>query len=182
MIKSQSQNPVKKKSSQSIKKLLQKKWLNVILALILTGLGAALTGILFKTGIHALENYRSNLLRYIPRWIVLPILGALGGLIAGSLIQNFAPAAKGAGVSHIIAFLRHKPVPMGLRVGIIKLFAGIIAIGSGFPLGPEGPAVQMGGSVAWKMAKWLKAPISFRRVIVAAGGGAGIAAIFSAPI
>jgi len=40
----------------------------------------------------------------------------------------------------------------------------------------------MGGSVAWKMANWLKAPISFRRVIVAAGGGAGIAAIFSAPI
>ena len=182
MIKSQSQNPVKKKSSQSIKKLLQRKWLNVILALILTGLGAALTGILFKTGIHALEDYRSNLLGSMPRWIVLPILGALGGLISGWLIQKFSPSAKGAGVSHIIAFLRHKPVHMGLRVGIIKLFAGIIAIGSGFPLGPEGPAVQMGGSVAWKMAKWLKAPISFRRVIVAAGGGAGIAAIFSAPI
>jgi len=65
MINSQSQNPVKKKSSQSIKKLLQRKWLNVILALILTGLGAALTGILFKTGIHALEDYRSNLLASI---------------------------------------------------------------------------------------------------------------------
>jgi len=83
MLNSQIQNPVKKKSSQSIKKLLQRKWLNVILALILTGLGAALTGILFKTGIHALENYRSNLLAYMPRWIVLPILGAFGGLISG---------------------------------------------------------------------------------------------------
>ena len=79
MTKSQNQNPVKEKSSQSIKKLLQRKWLNVILALILTGSGAALTGILFKTGIHALEDYRSNLLAYIPRWIVLPILGAIGG-------------------------------------------------------------------------------------------------------
>ena len=77
MINSQSQNPIKKKSSQSIIKLLQRKWLNVILALILTGLGAALTGILFKTGIHALEDYRSNLLAHMPRWIVLPILGAL---------------------------------------------------------------------------------------------------------
>jgi len=182
MIKSKSQNPIQKKSTQSIKRLLQRKWLNVILALILTGLGAALTGILFKTGIHALEDYRSNLLAYMPRWIVLPILGALGGLISGSLIQNYAPAAKGAGVSHIIAFLRHKPVPMGLRVGIVKLFAGIIAIGSGFPLGPEGPSVQMGGSVAWQMAKWLKAPTAFRRVIAAAGGGAGIAAVFSAPL
>ena len=88
MIKSQSQNSIQKKSTQSIKRLLQRKWLSVILALILTGLGAALTGILFKTGIHALEDYRSNLLAYIPRWIVLPILGALGGLISGSLIEN----------------------------------------------------------------------------------------------
>jgi CIC family chloride channel protein len=40
----------------------------------------------------------------------------------------------------------------------------------------------MGGSVAWQMARWLKAPVAFRRVIVAAGGGAGIAAVFSAPI
>ena len=87
MLKSKSQNPIHKKSSQSIKKLLQKKWLTVIIALILTGLGAALTGVLFKTGIHALEDYRSNLLGYIPRWIVLPILGTLGGLISGSLIK-----------------------------------------------------------------------------------------------
>ena len=69
-----------------------------------------------------------------------------------------------------------------IKVGLVKLISGIIAIGSGFPLGPEGPSVQMGGSVAWQMAKWLKAPTAFRRVIVAAGGGAGIAAVFSAPL
>ena len=40
----------------------------------------------------------------------------------------------------------------------------------------------MGGSVAWQMARWLKAPLAFRRVLVAAGGGAGIAAVFSAPL
>jgi len=69
----------------------------------------------------------------------------------------------------------------GLIGGLFALIliSGIIAIGSGFPLGPEGPSVQMGGSVAWQMAKWLKAPTAFRRVIVAAGGGAGIAAVFS---
>jgi Chloride channel protein EriC len=40
----------------------------------------------------------------------------------------------------------------------------------------------MGGSVAWPMAEWLLAPTAFRGVIVAAGGGAGIAAVFSAPL
>jgi len=123
-----------------------------------------------------------SIIRPIPIFSVLPIFGALGGAIAGYLIKNIAPAAKGSGVSQIMGFLRHKKVPMNLKVGLVKLISGIIAIGSGFPLGPEGPSVQMGGSVAWQMAKWLKAPTAFRRVIVAAGGGAGIAAVFSAPL
>ncbi len=169
-------------SSYSIRKLLQQSWLVVVFALMLTGLGAALTGTLFKAGVHALDEWRLALLQDLPAWFVLPALGGLGGFISGTLITQLAPAASGSGISQIMAFLRHRPVPMGIKVGIVKLFAGIVAIGSGFPLGPEGPSVQMGGSVAWQMARWLKAPIAFRRVIVAAGGGAGIAAVFSAPI
>ncbi len=169
-------------SNRSIRRLLQKKWLIVALALALTSLGAAITGVLFKAGVHALDDWRLQLLQDLPAWFVLPALGGIGGLISGTLITKFAPAASGSGISHIMAFIRHRPVPMGLKVGLIKLISGIVAIGSGFPLGPEGPSVQMGGSVAWQMAEWLKAPVAFRRVIVAAGGGAGIAAIFSAPI
>ncbi len=169
-------------SSRSIKKLLKQRSLVVAFSLLLTGLGASITSISFKTGIYFINNWRLALLDQFPSIAVLPIIGALGGAIAGYLIKNIAPAAKGSGVSQIMGFLRHKKVPMNLKVGLVKLISGIIAIGSGFPLGPEGPSVQMGGSVAWQMAKWLKAPTSFRRVIVAAGGGAGIAAVFSAPL
>ena len=170
------------KSSRSIKKLLKQRSFVVALSLLLTGLGASLTSISFKTGIYFINNWRLALLDQFPSIAVLPIFGAIGGALAGFLIKNFAPAAKGSGVSQIMGFLRHKKVPMNLKVGLVKLISGIIAIGSGFPLGPEGPSVQMGGSVAWQMAKWLKAPLAFRRVIVAAGGGAGIAAVFSAPL
>jgi len=169
-------------SSRSIKKLLRQRSLVVALSLLLTGLGASITSIFFKTGIYFINNWRLALLDQLPSIAVLPIFGAAGGAIAGYLIKNFAPAAKGSGVSQIMGFLRHKKVPMNIKVGLVKLISGIIAIGSGFPLGPEGPSVQMGGSVAWQMAKWLKAPTAFRRVIVAAGGGAGIAAVFSAPL
>jgi len=169
-------------SSRSIKKLLRQRSLVVALSLLLTGLGASVTSIFFKTGIYFINNWRLALLDQFPTMTVLPIFGAVGGAIAGYLIKNIAPAAKGSGVSQIMGFLRHKKVPMNLKVGLVKLISGIIAIGSGFPLGPEGPSVQMGGSVAWQMAKWLKAPTAFRRVIVAAGGGAGIAAVFSAPL
>ncbi len=169
-------------SSRSIKKLLTQRSLVVAFSLLLTGLGASITSIFFKTGIYFINNWRLALLDQFPSIAVLPIFGAAGGTVAGYLIKNFAPAAKGSGVSQIMGFLRHKKVPMNIKVGLIKLISGIIAIGSGFPLGPEGPSVQMGGSVAWQMAKWLKAPTAFRRVIVAAGGGAGIAAVFSAPL
>ena len=169
-------------SAKSIKKLLKQKWFVVVIALLLTGLGASITSVSFKTGIYFINNWRLNLLDKFPPFIVLPLFGLVGGGLSGFLIKNFAPAAKGSGVSQIMGFLRHKQVPMNLKVGLIKLISGIIAIGSGFPLGPEGPSVQMGGSVAWQMAKWLRAPVAFRRVIVAAGGGAGIAAVFSAPL
>jgi len=169
-------------SAKSIKNLLKQRWFVVVIALLLTGLGASITSVSFKTGIYFINNWRLNLLDKYPPFIVLPLFGLVGGGISGFLIKNFAPAAKGSGVSQIMGFLRHKQVPMNLKVGLIKLLSGIIAIGSGFPLGPEGPSVQMGGSVAWQMAKWLRAPVAFRRVIVAAGGGAGIAAVFSAPL
>ncbi len=170
------------KSVKSIKKLLKQRSFVVAFSLVLTGLGASVTSISFKTGIYFINNYRLELLNKFPSFLVLPLFGMLGGALSGLLIKNFAPAAKGSGVSQIMGFLRHKQVPMNLKVGLIKLISGIIAIGSGFPLGPEGPSVQMGGSVAWQMAKWLRAPVAFRRVIVAAGGGAGIAAVFSAPL
>ena len=171
-----------KESAKSIKKLLKQRWFVVVIALLLTGLGASITSVSFKTGIYFINNWRMNLLDKYPPFIVLPLFGLVGGGMSGFLIKNFAPAAKGSGVSQMMGFLRHKQVPMNLKVGLIKLISGIIAIGSGFPLGPEGPSVQMGGSVAWQMAKWLRAPVAFRRVIVAAGGGAGIAAVFSAPL
>ncbi len=169
-------------SVKSIKKLLRQRSIVVAIALLLTGLGASITSISFKTGIAFLNNWKLDLLESYPAYLVLPLFGLIGGALSGLLIKNLAPAAKGSGVSQIMGFLRHKKVPMNLRVGLVKLISGIISIGSGFPLGPEGPSVQMGGSVAWQMAKWLKAPIAFRRVIVAAGGGAGIAAVFSAPL
>lgn len=124
-------------SSRSIRNLLERRWLVVVLALALTGLGAAITGLLFKSGMNLLRDWRLDLLKDLPAWVVLPALGAFGGLVSGWLVTNLAPAAGGAGITHIMGFLRHRSVPMGLRVGLVKLVAGIIAIGCGFPLGPE---------------------------------------------
>ena len=81
-------------SSRSIKKLLKQRSIVVAFSLLLTGLGASITSISFKTGIYFINNWRLALLEQFPSFLVLPIFGAMGGAIAGSLIKNFAPAAK----------------------------------------------------------------------------------------
>ena len=108
-------------SSRSIKKLLKQRSLVVVFSLLLTGLGASITSIFFKTGIYFINSWRLTLLDQLPSIAVLPIFGAAGGAIAGYLIKNFAPAAKGSGVSQIMGFLRHKKVPMNIKVGLVKL-------------------------------------------------------------
>ncbi|MFL0738360.1 MAG: ClC family H(+)/Cl(-) exchange transporter, partial [Prochlorococcus sp.] len=75
-------------SSRSIRNLLEQRWFVVVLALMLTGLGAALTGVLFKAGVNALGSWRLQLLSELPAWGVLPALGATGGLISGLLISK----------------------------------------------------------------------------------------------
>ena len=170
-------------SKQSfLKQFWENRWWLLLLCLSLTALGGALTAVLFRSGVHNLEELRLNLMETIPSWIVLPTLGILGGFISGTLVARLAPAAGGSGISHLVGYLHDRPIPMNLKVGIVKLVSGVIAIGSGFPLGAEGPSVQMGGSVAWQIGAWLKAPKSFTKVLVSAGGGAGLAAVFNAPI
>ena len=170
------------RASRNLERLVQQRWPSVVLTLIVTGLGAAAAGLLFKTGVGWLGSWRLGLLKLASPWVVLPGMGAIGGLLSAVLISTLAPTAEGSGIPQVMRFLSRQNLPMNLQVAIVKLLAGILAIGSGFPLGPEGPSVQMGSSVGWQMARWFKAPPSLLRVIVAAGGGAGIAAVFNAPL
>ena len=80
---------------------MERRWLVVVLALALTGLGAAITGLLYTSGINMLRDWRLDLLDEFPAWVVLPALGAIGGMVSAWLITNLSPAAGGAGITHI---------------------------------------------------------------------------------
>src|SRR4051794_5493498 len=49
-------------------------------------------------------------------------------------------------------------------------------------MGPEGPMVQIGGSVGAAIGEFLKVTKRERLILVAAGAGAGLAAAFNAPL
>ena len=71
-------------SSRSIKKLLKQRSFVVFISILLTGLGASITSISFKTGIYFINNWRLELLNHFPSVAVLPLFGAVGGAVGYS--------------------------------------------------------------------------------------------------
>lgn len=144
------------------------------------GAGVAVGIWLYAREIDLLTSLRLQLASGLPRALVLPVLGLLGGAAAGGLIA-FEPAARGSGIVHVLLWLRGRAVPLGWRVAVVKLLASGLAIGSGIPVGPEGPAIQIGASVARESADALHGG-RHRRLAVAVGSGAGLAAVFHSPL
>ena len=173
--------------------------LRLVLLVNLIGIGVALAIWLYGQEIAAVNGVRLRLAALMPRSLVLPVLGLLGGAVAGGLISCWEPAAKGSGIVQVMLFMRGWPIPMGWRVAIVKLLASGIAIGSGIPVGPEGPSIQIGASIACETARGTAKgaaretaqasdPGKHQRqhqhqlLAVAIGSGAGLGAVFHAPL
>jgi CIC family chloride channel protein len=146
------------------------------------GIGVALAIWVYGLEIQAVNALRLQLANHLPRWFVLPMMGALGGAIAGGLISAVEPGAKGSGIVQVMLWLRGVPVPMGWRVAVVKLLASGMAIGGGIPVGPEGPSIQIGASLAKEAAGGIYPHDHQQRLAVAIGSGAGLAAVFHSPL
>lgn len=161
--------------------LLQSKRLAIAEACLI-GLVSGLAAVLLGQGVGWLGGWRQHLAHELPSYIVLPAFGLLGGLLAGSIVERFAPAASGSGMSEVKAVLARVPMPLNLRIAIVKLIGSILVLGAGMPLGREGPTVQIGAALAAQLSRWVPTSPDHRRQLLAAGAGAGLAAAFNAPI
>ncbi|GCF08412.1 chloride channel protein [Dictyobacter arantiisoli] len=113
-------------------------------------------------------------------WL-LPVVTALGGLISGIIVFKLAPEAEGHGTDAAIAAF-HEDKAIRARIPLIKLVASAITIGSGGSAGREGPAAQISAGFGSLLATALKLDSKDRRIALATGMGAGIGAIFGAPL
>lgn len=111
--------------------------------------------------------------------ILAPVVGAL---VVTFLVNHFAPEAKGHGVPEVIDAVYFKRGVIRAPVALVKALASSISIGSGGSVGREGPIVQIGATFGSRLALWLKIPEWQRLVLIACGGGAGIAATFNTPL
>lgn len=119
--------------------------------------------------------------RPLTLWLLL-VVPTLGGLGCGLLVYTLAPEAEGHGTDAVIDAYHRRQGYMRPIVPLVKIVASALTLGSGGSGGREGPIAQIGAGFASFLATSLKLGPVQCRILLAAGMGAGIAAIFRAPL
>ncbi len=114
-------------------------------------------------------------------WLLV-LVPALGGLVSGLLVFTLAPEAEGHGTDAAIAAFHYRQGRIRPRVPLVKLIASAVTIGTGGSGGREGPIAQIGAGFGSFLGHVCRLKPAECRILMAAGMGAGVAAIFRAPL
>jgi len=113
-------------------------------------------------------------------WVI--IIPALGGLVVGLMAKYGSDKIRGHGIPEAmeaVLFNRSRIMP---RVALLKPTSAAFAIGTGGPFGAEGPIIQTGGAFGSLVGQLVHTTAAERKVLLACGAAAGMAATFSTPI
>jgi H+/Cl- antiporter ClcA len=121
-------------------------------------------------------------------WIALIWTPAICMGLSWLTVRHF-PGAAGSGIPQVMAALdtevteAQRPLFVSLRLSLAKLVLTAGGLLGGLPIGREGPAVQIAAGVMQHAQRWLpsRSSVSPHGLLVA-GGAAGIAAAFNAPL
>ncbi len=167
-----------------------------ILIGIIAGLGSVAFQFLCDVGMHyfmdMLAGFRPggphgevSLFSYtdtpLNKWMLI-VIPTVGGLVSGWLVYTFAPEAEGHGTDAAIEAYHKKDGLIRPQVPLVKTLASAVTLTSGGSGGREGPIAQIGAGFGSYLATRLKLSPVDRRVMMAAGIGAGVGSIFRAPL
>jgi len=116
------------------------------------------------------------------RPLVFFLLPVFGGLISGWIVYRFAPEAEGHGTDAMIDAFHNQKGHIRTRVPFVKGLASIVTLASGGSAGREGPIAQISAGIGSTIGRLLKLSDKERRILLLAGCGGGLAAIFRAPL
>ncbi len=111
--------------------------------------------------------------------IVIPVIG---GIIVGIMARYGSDKIRGHGIPEAMEAVLINRSRIEPKVAILKPLSAAIAIGTGGPFGAEGPIIQTGGAVGSLVGQLLHMTAAERKVLLACGAAAGMAATFSTPI
>lgn len=151
----------------------------------LVGAVAGVVGALFHICTERAQDW-SHIVRGLvdgpALYVALAVISAAMVVASVALVRHFAPEAAGSGVQEIEGALEGLREVHWKRVLPVKFFGGILALGAGLVAGREGPTIHMGASIAQAISERVHLSTRDARGLLAAGGAAGLAAAFNAPL
>jgi len=109
-------------------------------------------------------------------------LTAMAGALAVTLLARWAPAIRGHGIPETMEAVLERQSRIAPRVAVAKPISAALAIGTGGPFGAEGPIIVTGGAAGSLLGQLLPVSPSERKILLASGAAAGMAATFGAPM
>ena len=112
----------------------------------------------------------------------IPLVTTAGALLSALIVARLAPEAAGHGTDEAIEAVHGDPRAIRVRAVLVKIVASALTIGSGGSAGREGPTAQISAGFSSLLTRRLNLSDEDGRTAVALGIGAGIGAIFAAPL
>jgi len=117
----------------------------------------------------------------LPRtpWIVVT---AVGGAAVVTILALWSPVIRGHGIPEAMEAVLVRQSRIAPRTAVAKPLSAAIAIGTGGPFGAEGPIIVTGGAIGSLLGQVLHVSPRERKILLASGAAAGMAATFGAPL
>ncbi len=113
-----------------------------------------------------------------PRLVIAAVIGA----IIVSSIALWEPIIRGHGIPEAMEAVLRRQSRIRPRAALAKPLSAAVAIGTGGPFGAEGPIIVTGGALGSLIGQVVKVSPSERKILLASGAAAGMAATFGAPL
>src|SRR5438105_6802198 len=110
------------------------------------------------------------------------MLAALAGGLVVTLLGKWSPVIRGHGIPEAMEAVLTKQSRISPRAAIAKPLSTAIAIGTGGPFGAEGPIIVTGGALGSLIGQVIHVSPSERKILLACGAAAGMAATFGTPL
>ncbi|OBG74907.1 chloride channel protein [Mycobacterium sp. E2462] len=136
---------------------------------------------LYDTPTPVGEGGRHGSAGFARPWAI-PLLTTAGALLSALIVTRLAPEATGHGTDEAIEAVHTNPRGIRFRAVLVKMVSSMLTIGSGGSAGREGPTAQVSAGFCSLLTRRLRLSDEDGRTAVALGIGAGIGAIFAAPL
>lgn len=161
--------------------------IGIVCKSLLVGIAAGGVAVLYRILLTYAEDLCFFMYDFLRNhWIYLPaavILLGLAAYLVGFMVSR-NKMISGSGIPQLEAILKgyFRKRKSWWNTLILKIAGGAIAIAGGLSLGREGPSIQLGACVAEGVSKKMCRSRLEKKILMASGASAGLAAAFNAPM